>query len=212
MTVLVLVGGGTAWAFGRALLPGGDKQAAATSSPTPKPVPASVLDCKESVQAGDLAVAKAYQSYRDWYRHVKAQWDLDKGKITLDKAYEIWDETHARGSSDMNAFDAQRIVYERQEGACGKVPDSVPDKYDSAVGSCQKRAKAISTTMEAGIQVGNDWMKHVLAERNKDNIPSYDYHRMWVKAVKKAPKALGKFEGAHGKYKMAPECKLPKAE
>lgn len=209
---LVLAGGGTAWAFTLGPLSDADRTAAAVSSATPTPVPATVLDCKESVQAGDAAVGKAVQSYKDWHAHVKAQWDLDKGKITVAQARKIWDQTHARGSSDMNAFDAQRIVYERQEDACKKMPSDLPEKYQATISSCQKRSAAISVTMEAGKKVGDEWSAHVLAERDKENIPSYDYHLMWVKAVKKAPKALGKFDEAYGKYKKTAKCTLPKSE
>lgn len=208
---LVLAGGGTAWAFTRGPFAGENNTAAAVSSATPTPVPATVLDCKESVQAGDAAVSKALQSYKDWHSHVKAQWDLDKSKITVAQARKIWDETHERGSSDMNAFDAQRIVYERQEGACAKVSGDVPAKYTSTIESCKKRAAAISSTMAAGKKVGDEWSAHVLAERDKENIPSYDYHMMWVKAVRKAPKALGKFETAYKKYQKSAKCNLPKS-
>lgn len=209
---LVLAGGGTAWAFTLGPLSDGDRTAAAVSSSTPTPVPASVLDCKESVQAGDAAVAKAVQSYKDWHAHVKAQWDLDRGKITVAQARKIWDDTHERGSSDMNAFDAQRIVYERQEGACKKMPTGLPEKYQNTIESCEKRAAAISVTMTAGKKVGDEWSAHVLAERDKENIPSYDYHLMWVKAVKKAPKALNNFDDAYGTYKETAKCTLPKSD
>lgn len=209
---LVLAGGGTAWAFTRGPLAGGHNTASASSSPSASPVPAAVLDCKESVQAGDAAVTKAVQSYKDWHAHVKAQWDLDDDKITLAKARKIWDRTHARGSADMNAFDAQRIVYERQEGACKKkMPSDLPAKYASAIKSCKERAASISETMEAGKKVGDEWSAHVLLERDKENIASYDYHLMWVKAVRKAPKALNKFEKAYAKYQKTPKCELPKS-
>lgn len=209
---LLLAGGGTAWALvgGPAGTDGNAAPVATTKRPSPVPTP--ILDCRESVQAGDAAVGKAYQSYKDWYVHVQAQVDLDKNRISVAKARKIWDKTHARGSSDMNAFDAQRIVYERQEDACDMVPADLPDKYTDAVNACQKRADAIGLTMAAGLKVGNEWMDHVLKERDKKEIDPYDYHKMWIKAVKKAPKALGQFRTAYTGYKRTPKCVIPKSE
>jgi hypothetical protein len=208
---VVLAGGGTAWAFTRGPLSQPRVVAITSASPTHTPVPAPILDCKESVQAGDVAVSKAYQSYKDWYVHVKAQWDLDKGKITVPQADHIWDVTHKRGSLDINAADASRIIYQRQRDACGKVPKNVPTKYTSAVGHCKTRAAVIDTTMTAGMKVGDEWADHVLKEHQKRSIDPYDYHLMWIKAVRKAPKALSAFKKAYDTYKKTPACQLPQS-
>lgn len=209
--IVVLAGGGTAWAFTRGPLSQPRTVALTTATPTRTPVPAPILDCKESVQAGDVAVSKAYQSYKDWYVHVKAQWDLDKGKITLPQANHIWDVTHARGSLDVNAADASRIIYQRQRDACSKVPSKIPAKYTSAVSNCKSRAGLIDKTMTAGMKVGDEWADHVLKEHQKRSIDPYNYHLMWVKAVRKAPKALNAFKKAYTAYKQAPACQLPRS-
>lgn len=209
--IVVLVGGGAAWAFTRGPLSSSRAAAMTSATPTRTPVPAPIIDCKESVRAGDAAVSKAYQSYNDWYLHVKAQWDLDKGKITVPQALHIWDVTHARGSLDVNAADASRIIYQRQRDACSKVPSDVPARYASAVTDCKSRSGVIDKTMTAGMKVGDEWADHVLKEHQKRSIDPYNYHLMWVKAVRKAPKALDAFKKAYTEYKKAPACQLPRS-
>lgn len=229
LAALVVVGvlsGGTVWASGdmgdgagggmsggtgaemagQAAHSGGS---AMTGKPMPSAaVPTALLNCRQQDLAGDKAVKLAEQSYTDWNEHVRAQFELEDGTITLAKANEVWDKGHARGDGDMNAFDAQRIVYERQASLCSKLPVNLPKEFEEPAQACVERAAAIHDTLEAGIKVADDWAKHTLVHRTKEQTDPTVYNHRWVAAAHAAGPHLDTFAKAYHAYQKAPACQL----
>ncbi len=163
--------------------------------------------CVAEVRAGEALVKAADASARDWGVHAGAQIDLDRGKISYERASQLWAKTKVKADADVAAFNAAKKTYDARAGQCADAPSATAGSAQAdAAKACSARASALATVVGAGEHVNHQWHDHSEQMKTKDRDAGPAYHAKWLDYVEGSKRVLGAYATAKKSLAAAPAC------
>lgn len=165
--------------------------------------------CAAEVAAGEELAEVAKVGATNWKLHYTASVDYNAGRISLDKANEIFGETKVNVSEEVADYESARTAYEQASGACTELAEAPDDgEFADEAADCADRGQALNDLTTAADKVMGDWSKHgdMMASKAEQDINAYMAE--WHHDVATAPENMKPYEEAVAALEEAPACTL----
>jgi hypothetical protein len=133
--------------------------AAALSESTPDGAATTRLDrCHEVYDAQDRALTAGASSLSQWAVHVGAMNKLVRGEITLDQAWDFWNQTRVGAARELERVDAASGQFRQRTARC---PQPRGSAVDPDLRTCAEAVAARYRTIRLSAVALETWRMHV---------------------------------------------------